>query len=168
MAHMMEKAYENLNTVMMLSNMQAAWSAAVQRGPPDYRVLVDLEVLLYSLGNHRGIVTDITEDGWKTQVWMLSGDLAGQEIWTYTADVAPVQPTDLSELGTGLVKLVSGPFVGRVGKLMDIVRTEEKGVKGVIEFGDGDIRIFDMSFISVAHVPRAPRKGDSKAGKRIA
>lgn len=136
----------------MVDNIYPYWGAIPSQ--PDYRVLIDLEVLLYSQGNHRGIVTAISNDGWRSRVWMLSGDLCGQEIWTYTSDVAPIQPTEPLHKA-GLVKLVSGPFVGRVGRLQDIVQTPGNTLRGVIEFGDGDVMAFDMSLIAIAHVPRA-------------
>lgn len=122
---------------------------------PGYRVLIDMEVHLVSQENHSGIVTEVSEDGREVKVWMLSGEFIGQEMWTPTTDIIPMQPGIEFAIAQGLVKLLDGPFVGRVGKLLHILEGTTNKSIGVVKFGSGEMKTFDMSLVAVVHAPRA-------------
>lgn len=93
----------------------------------NYSVLVGVVVMIESLGNHRGVVQEVSLDGRRVRVHIKTGSFRGRIILTNGDDVTPLQPpadTDARDGSLGLVKVLDGPLQDRVGVLAMIIEKD--------------------------------------------
>jgi hypothetical protein len=105
-----------------------------------YRVLIDVVVSVPDMGGRSAVVLDAAVDGSFVSVRMLDDDLTHQ---LNGSQFTPVQPR-IEEGVENYVKVLDGPLAGRIGKLLSM---EQQGT-GVVDFGQGDVHVMDMSFVA--------------------
>lgn len=136
--------------------------AKPQKPEPGYRVLVNVEVFVQTEFNHSGIVTDASTDGSVVIVSMLEGKFAGSEIRVKGTNVVPRQPRHNHAQKHGLVKLLEGPCKEAVGWLHGIATRADNCSLAYVKLSSGEVGIFDLEVVAIAHAPRVPRSVPSQ------
>jgi len=141
----------------------------------NYSVLVGVVVMIESLGNHRGVVQEVSIDGRRVRVRIKTGSYRGRIILTNGDDVTPLQPpadTDARDGSLGLVKVLDGPLQDRVGVLAMVIEKDaytsnenennidsnagsnisDDGnavqVEGVVRFSERDTAVLPLAFLA--------------------
>lgn len=112
-----------------------------------YKVLIDVEVLVNSMGSFSAKVTNAAHDGSLIQVKMLAGDNKGQEFEVPVSDITPVQPRPEVGEHPELVKVLDGPHAARTGRLQSVDQGFDD-MEGLIKFLDGQVATLNMSLVA--------------------
>lgn len=112
----------------------------------DYRVLIDVEVLVTTRGLDAAKVIDASPDGSCIKLRLLTGQDRGQEIQLSLPEITPVQPR--LEVGKeALVKVLDGKHAGQLGCLLSVQRGHDD-MEGHIRFFNGTEVILPMPLIA--------------------
>ncbi|KAI0558124.1 Transcription elongation factor SPT5 [Gracilaria domingensis] len=116
------------------------------QGTADYRVLIDVEVIVRDENNSPGVVVDASPSGSEIIVKMISGEKKGERI--RVTDITPVQPrSDTGEVQE-LVKVLDGKHVGKRGRLLGLLPDQNDKSEGRIRFEGGQEVVLQMDFVA--------------------